>query len=634
VHFGVFEVDTRSGELRKSGLKIKLQDQPLQVLSLLLERRGELVTREEIQKKLWPTDTFVDFEHSLNTAITKLRQALGDDADNPRFIETLPRRGYRFVGSVNGAHLAAPEAMLAPAAILPHETRRDFSRVWANPWGIAALAIVLIAISAGFFVWQKRHASLSTQSHIESVAVLPLDNLSGDPSQEYFVDGMTDLLINDFSKIGAVRVISRTSVMQYKGARKPLPEIGRELNVDAFVEGAVLRSGNRVRITAQLLDAKTEKPLWADTYEHDVSDVLKSQADAAQAIADQVLIKVTPQEHERLAFASAVNIESQEDYFKGRFYWNKVVSEITQTPQKDLDLSVEYFQEAINKDPHNAAAYVGLADSYITGVDCVNFTMPKVGYPKAKAAAMQALAIDNSSSEAHASLAKVLWLYDWNWVDAEKEFKRAIELSASNQWAHTWYANYLAELGRFDEAMAEIEIAHKLDPVSLWVNITLGSVLELSRKYDQAIDQFKKTLEMYPTATTPHFELMSCNERKGIWDESVAASLKHKEMGGTDPKILAELRAAYAKDGIRGWWRTELETAPAQGWANDCNFASLYALLGEKEHALTALENAYDKRAEVDCGFLRSLKVNPVFDDYRKEPRFQALERKIGLIPN
>ena len=631
LHFGVFEVDARAGELRKSGLKIKLQEQPLQILTLLLEHPGEVVTREEIQRKLWPTDTFVDFEHSLNTAVTKLRQALGDDADNPRFIETLPRRGYRFVGAVNGKQEPLTAALPTLTLDEPPPIHARISRVWIVLSGVAAVALLLSIVAVTLGLWQKRQSSQPTMPQVESIAVLPLDNLSGNPAEEYFVDGMTDLLINDLSKISALRVISRTSVMQYKGARKPLPEIGRELNVDAIVEGAVLRSGNRVRITAQLIDAKTEKPLWAETYEHDLSDVLKIQAEVAQAIAGQVLIKMTPQERERLASTPPVDPEAQEDYFKGRYYEIKAGPLLAAPANDDLNQSLKYFQKAVVEDPHDGPAFAGMADSYVKAVDFTALTAQE-GYSKAKAAALQALAIDDSLADAHVSLAEVLWLHEWDWAGADKEFKRAIELNRSNPVAHAWFARFLGELGRTDAALDEIEIARKLDPASLLVNTFRGVVLEDARKYDQAIDQFNKTLEMYPNASNARFWLMSCYEREGKYNESVAENLKNKEMTGTSREILAQLRDAYAKDGVRGWWRKELETAQAQGWANDCNFASLYALLGEKDHALDALEKAYEKRGEIDCPYLRSLKVSPIFDDYRADPRFQALERKIGLL--
>jgi TolB-like protein/DNA-binding winged helix-turn-helix (wHTH) protein/Tfp pilus assembly protein PilF len=630
LRFGVFEVDLQTGELRKSGLKTKLQEKPFQILVLLLKRPGEVVTREELQKALWPTDTFVDFEHGVNTAIAKLRQALDDDPDNPRFIQTLPRRGYRFIGMVDPITESPPTS---PGLVIPE--RQTLSRRFTRRQIVlaaVALAILATAILAKFDLLRLRRTTRTAPPHVESLAVLPLDNLSGNPADEYLVDGMTDALITNFSKIGALRVISRTSIMRYKGASRPLPEIGNELNVDAVVEGAVLRSDGRVRITAQLIDARTERPLWAETYERDLRDTLALQGEVAQAIANQVLIKVTPQEQVRLATVRPVSAEAQEAYLQGRYYWNRANSWNNPSTREDLDKALGYFQQAISNDPQYALAYAGVADCYIKMVDFVKLE-PGKGYPQAKAAATQALAIDDTVGEAHNSLAMVLWVYEWAWSDAEREFKRAIELNPSNALAHAQYARYLSELGRTEEALVQVETARGIDPISLFVNTAKGYVLLNARQYDRAIEQFRKTLEMYPQATSPRFLLMSCYERKGMYDEAVAESLKGKESSGIKPEILKALRDAYAKDGVKGWRRKDMETAKVQGWASDCNFASLYALLGEKEQALEALEKAYQERSQARCQWFRTLKINPVFDTYRSDPRFQDLIRRVGFPP-
>jgi TolB-like protein/DNA-binding winged helix-turn-helix (wHTH) protein/Tfp pilus assembly protein PilF len=628
LRFGVFEVDLQTGELRRNGLKTKLQEKPFQILALLLKRIGEVVTREELQKELWPTDTFVDFEHGVNTAVTKLRQALDDDADNPHFIQTLPRRGYRFIGMVEAvteASAASPESSTRQGQT---RSRHFLPRVVVLTVGGLAIVAIAIILKSDLLHLTAR----SALPHVESIAVLPLDNLSGNPAEEYFVDGMTDSLITDFSKISALRVISRTSVMRYKGARRPLPDIAKELNVDAVVEGAVMRSGGRVRITAQLIDARTERPLWAETYERDLRDTLTLQGEVAQAIARQVLIKVTPQEHARLSAMQPVSVEVQEAYLQGRYYLSLGNTWNNPSTREDLDKALRYFQQALIKEPQYALAYAGMADCYVRMVDYAQLP-PAEGYWKAKAAATQALEIDDTLGEVHASLAWVLWVYELDWSDAEREFKRAIELNNSYPLAHARYAHYLSELGRADEALAQAETARRLDPISLYVNSTKGYVLYNARQYDQAIEQFRHTLEMYPQASGPSFDLMACYERKGMYDESVAESLKRKEQSGLQPEVLRALREAYARDGIKGWWRKDLETAKVQGWASDCNFASLYALLGEKARALQALENAYQKRKEERCPWLRSLKVNPVFDDLRGDPRFQDLLRRVGLPP-
>lgn len=630
LRFGAFEVDLQAGELRKSGLKTRLQEKPFQILALLLKRSGEVVTREELQKQLWPTDTFVDFEHGVNTAVAKLRQALDDDPDNPRFIQTLPRRGYRFIGMVDAITESAPPS---PQLAIPGRQTLSgrFSRRVIVLTAVA-FAILAAAIFAKFNFLRLRNTARTAPPHVESLAVLPLDNLSGNASDEYFVDGMTDALITNFSKIGALRVISRTSVMRYKGARRPLPEIGKELNVDAVVEGAVLRSDGRVRITAQLIDARTERPLWAETYERDLRDTLALQGEVAQAIANQVLIKITPQEHARLASVRPVSAEVQEAYLQGRYYWNRANTWNNPSTREDLDKSLHYFQQAISNDPQYALAYAGIAECYAKMVDFTQLP-PGKGFPKAKNAATQALAIDDTVGEAHASLALILWVYEWAWSDAEREFKRALELNPGDPLTHARYARYLSELGRADEALAQAETARRLDPISLYVNSSMAHVLVNARQYEQAIEQLRHTLEMYPEATGPRFDLMSCYERKGMYDEAVAMNLKGKEFSGVKPEVLKVLRDAYAKDGIKGWWRKDLETAKVQGWASDCNSASLYALLGEKDRALAALEAAYENRDQARCQWLRTLKINPVFDTYRSDPRFQDLIRRVGLPP-
>src|SRR2546430_512597 len=337
VRFGVFEVDLRAGELRKRGVKVKLQDQPFLILQVLLEHSGEVVTREQLREKIWPSDTFVDFDQGLNNAIKRLRESLSDSPENPRFIETIPRHGYRFIANL----------------------------------GV-------------------------TPGQIKSLAVLPLENLSRDPEQEYFAEGLTEALITTLAKIGELRVVSRTSAMQYKGVHKPLREIARELEVDAIVEGTVLRVGHRVRITAQLIDAAKESHLWAESYERHLRDVLHLQAEVAEAIAKQVQVKLTPQERAHLAQTQPVNPEAYEAYLKGRYHWLRRSSE-------ELPKAVQYFERAIEMDPTYAAAYAGLADS-LSGLG-VYFVAPDQGCRQAKRLAVQALEMDPRLSEAHCSFA-------------------------------------------------------------------------------------------------------------------------------------------------------------------------------------------------------------------------------------
>ena len=421
VRFGVFEVDLRNGELKKKGTRIRLQGQPFLLLVTLLKQRGEVVTREELRRTLWPEDTFVDFDHSLGSAANKLREALGDSATNPRFIETLPRRGYRFIapfepiGEIEGTPAVSepPDQqrptsgdlpMVGDAASADRTAEVPARRSLPSSWRILAGAVFLM--SAGFVVFallRSRQPAL-----VRSLAVLPLENLSGDPSQEYFSDGMTDELISELGQIAELRVISRTSVMTYKGARKPLPQIARELNVDAVVEGTVLRSGNSVRITAQLILASNDEHLWARSYEVGLRDIFSVQKQVARSIAEQVRIKLNPIEQTQLGRLKAVNAEAHEAYLKGRYFWNKRTAD-------GLKKAIDYFNQAIEKDPIYAQAYSGLADSYALMGDWeYGVLAPMEAFPKAKAAASRALALDNTLGEAHTSLAFVMDLFDWD----------------------------------------------------------------------------------------------------------------------------------------------------------------------------------------------------------------------------
>ena len=407
LRFGVFELDLRAGELRKHGLRIRLQEQPFQVLAMLLQHHGEVVTREELQKTVWPADTFVDLDHGLNKLISKIREALGDSAENPRFVETVARRGYRFLAEVKTGQAVVhrssePPTQPAPSPetfAVPEPIGKPAIPVRRAPslkWFLASFAVILAMIA--FAVWML-HSGNRPSHTIHSLAVLPLENLSGDASQDYFADGMTDELISDLGQISALRVISRTSVMAYKGARKPLPQIARELNVDAVVEGTVLRSGDQVRITAQLIEASTDKHLWSQSYEGELRDTLALQNKVASAIADQIRINLNPQEQAALKSVKVVNPEAYESYLKGRYFWNKRTAD-------GLKVALAYFNQAIDEDPKYAQAYSGLADTYALLGDWQYAVMtPKEAFPKAKAAAIKALELDSTLGEAHNSLA-------------------------------------------------------------------------------------------------------------------------------------------------------------------------------------------------------------------------------------
>src|SRR5882762_8255935 len=438
---GAFEIDLRAFELRKHGLRLKLAEQPFQILALLLERPGEVVTREEIRARLWPGDTFVDFDHGLNNAVMRLREVLGDSSDHPRFIETLPRRGYRFIAPVELKRPALDNAALEAAAsvksaavpeilakngsgnseALLNAGQGQASRRFSLP-RIAMLAAAVLAGSAlisGITVHYV-NASKGKANRSSSLVVLPLENLSGDREQDYFADGMTDDLIANLAKIHSLRVISRSTAMAYKGTHKPLPQIATELNVDAVVEGTVMRVGNRVRITAELVQVSTDQHLWADTYESPIGDVLALQNRVSSAIVDQIRINLTKEDKERLAQKPSVSPEAYEDYLKGRYYWNKRSGE-------GFEKAIGYFEEATRKDPQYALAYAGLADCYgIIGATIYGRLPASDAAPKAKSAATRALEIDPSLAEAETSLATAKFNYDWDWAGAAEGLKKAM----------------------------------------------------------------------------------------------------------------------------------------------------------------------------------------------------------------
>ncbi len=630
LRFGVFELDLRAGELRKHGLRVRLQEQPFQVLAMLIEHPSEVVTREEIQKKLWPADTFVDFDQGLNKAINKLREALGDSAESPRFVETVARRGYRFLAEVKVAD-PAPVRSLEPAT-QPHpaaETRDrpDLAGKLAMPkhllpplaWKISGFVLLLLMTS---LVTWKLHSWNRPPPVIRSLAVLPFESLSSDASQDYFADGMTDELISDLGQISALRVISRTSVMAYKHARKPLPQIARELNVDAVVEGTVLRSGDQVRIAAQLIEASADKHLWSQSYEGELRDTLALQNKVAKAIAGEIRISLNPQEQAALKNVKVVNPEAYVSYLKGRYFWNKRTAD-------GLKVALAYFNQAIEEDPKYAPAYSGLADTYALLADWEYGVMtPKEALPKAKAAAIKALELDSALGEAHNSLAFCLDVFDWDLDSAGKEFRRAIELNPGYATAHHWYAWHLSVLGRNEEAIAEMRKAENLDPLSLIINADLAELLVIAHSYDESIRQSRKTIEMDPNFALAHNQLAQAYLPKYMHDEAIRELQKAVQLSGGSPTCIANLARAYVASGKRSEavkLLSDLKKRSSPSYSDASEIAVIYVALGDTDQAMNWLEKGYEER------FNPSVLLRPGFDPLRSDPRFQDLVRRIGL---
>ena len=566
VRFGPFQLDQATGELRKEGVRVRLQEQPLQLLQILLDESGKVISRQELQRRIWPSDTFVDFDHGINNAIKKLREALGDTAETPRYVETVPRRGYRFIGRIE------------------RDTRP-----------------------------------------LHSLAVLPLENLSHDPEQEYFAEGLTEALITALAKIGELRVISRTSAMVYKGAHKPLPQIARELQADGIIEGTVLRSGKRVRISAQLIDAQNDTHLWAESYDRDIRDVLGLQSEVAQAIAREIRVTLTPLERAHLAQTRPVDPESYEAYLRGRYHWNR-------RSRDGLPKAVCNFQEAIAKDPKFAAAYAGLADSLST-LGLFGFVSPEDGFGKAKKLALQALELEPGLAEAHASTAWVAIWYEFDFRKAEREFERAIELNSRYATAHGWFGWYLGLMSRYEEAYTECQRALRLEPLSTAIRYAFGCVCWMARRYDQAVEQLQKTLDLDPNFAWAHMFLGFAYEGKLMHEAAIMEMKKTVEMAPGSTLALLALSQAYAVAGKRKLAQAifdEVDELSKQKYATPYFRARIYTALGEPEQALGWLENGYRERSAP----MALLKVDPQFDSLRSKPRFCDLLRRMSFPPS
>ena len=580
LRFGTFELDIRVGELRKRGEKLRLQGQPLQVLAILLMRAGDLVTREELRAEIWTADTFVDFDHSLHNAIARLREVLGDSAETPRYIETLPRRGYRFIARVDEVK---PKELMPPAG----------------------------------------HSYQFDARGIQSVAVLPLGNLSGDPGHDYFADGMTEALITSLAKIKALRVISRTSAMQYKGARKSLPQIARELSVDAVIEGSVLRSGERVRITAQLIHAASDHHVWAESYERDFRDILSLQSEIARQVANQVRIILTPEERARLGSARQINPEAHDWYLRARYYWNKRTEE-------SVKKGLSYFHRAIDSDPTYAQGYAGLADSYnILGY--YNALPPTEAYPKGKAAALQALELDDSLAEPHATLGVVKRDFEWDWSGAEEEFQKAIELNPGCVEAYHWRSTLLSMLGRHAEALREKNRALAMDPLSVVIRTDLARMFYFARDYDRSLEHYRSALAMDPNFGSAHLWLAHVYQQKSLFQEAIAELETGVRLSGNSTFALAKLGHGYAMAGRCDEAHTalkQLNALSSRRYVSPYDIAMVHVGLQENDEAFSWLQRAFEQRSL----WLGYLNVEPQLDPLRSDPRFSDLLSRLGLL--
>ncbi len=569
LQFEAFELDLASGELRKSGSPIRMQRQPLKVLALLAGRAGELVSREEIQKRIWTSDTFVNFDQGLNYCIRQIRAVLRDNPDSPRFIETVARRGYRFVAPVK-------EASRAPSV-----GRRIM------------------------------------------LAVLPFENLSGDAEQEYFSDGLTDEMIAQLARVNPQRlgVIARTSAMKYKRTKASIDAIGAGLGVAYVLEGTVRRSALRVRVTARLVQVSDQAHLWAETYDRNLGDMLALQSDVAAAIAAEIQVQLTPREQVRLASAGSVDSGAYEAYLKGRYFWNSRTRE-------SLQKSVRCFEQAIEIDPGYAAVYAGLADAYLTQLD-YNYLVPADAFALANRVVLDALRLDDTLAEPHTSLGH-LRLHQFNWRSAEQEFERAIALNPGYGTAHYYYGNLLAACGRFDEAVASSQRSLELDPLSPNTRVNQVFTLYLARRYDEALAQVRETIDIDPGYAGVHYYLGLIRERQGQYDDAIAAFKSVSPIARSGPTTLAALGHVYATAGRR---REGLEILQRldewsrHEYVSSYDLALLHLALGDQDRAVALLSQAYDDHSS----FLPFLKVDARLDSLRPHPRFRGLIQQLNF---
>jgi TolB-like protein len=580
LRFESYELDVHAGELRKRGVKLPVRGQPLKVLAALLVRAGDLVTRDELRAEIWHGDTFVDFDHSLHNAIARLREVLGDSAEKPRYIETLPRRGYRFVGKTDAKN---SKDLFAPVI--------DSARI--------------------------------DVSSIRAIAVLPLEDLSGVAGHEYVSDGMTEALINSLAKIKALRVISRTSAMRYKRTEKSLPQIARELNVDAVVEGSVLHSGERVRITVRLIHSTSDQHLWAEAYERDFLDVLSLQTEISRQVAREVSIVLTPEENESLRILHRVSPEAYESYLKARFYWNK-------RSEEGVKKALSHFCRAIDNDPNYAQGYAGLADCYnILGY--YNALSPVEAYPKAKAAALKALELDDSLAEPHATLGVVKRDFEWDWVGSEAEFQRAIELNPGYVEAYHWRSTLLGMMGRQTEALQEKAHALAMDPLSIVIRTDLARMFYFFRDYDRSIQEFRSALDMDPNFGSAHLWLAHAYQQTGLLEEALSELKEGLRLSGNSTYALAKLGHGYALVGFLAEARSvlgQLRELSKQQHVSPYDLAMVHVGLGETDEAFSLLELAYEQRSL----WLGYLNVEPQLDMLRSDVRFRKLLSRLGLL--
>lgn len=618
--FGRFELDSRTGELRKDGIRLRLQGQPIEVLAILLEQPGELVTREQLRARLWDSDTFVDFEHGLNAAVNKLRVALNDSAEQPAYIETIPRRGYRFIGPIDQPE---PLAIRTDAPAKPVTTRRVASPILAWLAGLVALALI-VGWGAGMRWGRSLPPGPGDSGARVMLAVLPFENYSGDPDQDYFSDGLTEEMISELGQLDSPRlgVIARTSVMGYKQKPRTISQIRRDLAVEYVLEGSVRRAGDRVRISAQFIRASDETHLWARSYDRDVDDVLPLQTEIARAITAEIQPLLPRPVGTKQTAIKRIGAEAYEAVSKGRYLLERRTADAIRNAE-------QHFQRAIALEPTYALAYVGLADSHMLAITYAD-APANAAMTQARSAVTKALALDEQLPAAHAWMGMIMTEYDWDWEGAERKFRRAIELNPSFAYAHKLYAEHLSYVGRFEEAIAEARLARQLDPLSVVANSLVGLILYRAQRYHEALEALKRALELdpnHPMAYLPQGLALSMLERH---DEAISALEKGAAASGHSSEMIAQLAWANGRAGRTERARDLLRTLQARSKTQHVSpfFPALaHAGLGEWATAIDLLNAAYRERE----WFLCVLKTDPAFEPVRNDARFQDLVRRLNL---
>jgi TolB-like protein/DNA-binding winged helix-turn-helix (wHTH) protein len=618
------ELDAQAYKLRRAGRVLKLERIPLEILLLLIEQKGQIIAREQIVDRVWGKGAFLDTDNSINSAIRKIRQVLKDDAEQPRFIQTITGQGYRFIAPVPEVEQRLVAADInAPQSPAPATLQTPLKRPRRMRFILAGALLTLLLATGAVWIWSRSRPQSPNRRLM--LAVLPFQNLTGDSSQEYFSDGLTEEMITQLGNLDPkqLAVIARTSVMHYKNRSMPLEQIGRELGVQYLLEGGVRRDSDHVRITAQLIQVKDQTHLWARKYDRELSSLLVVQGEIAQEIADEIQLTLGDHRAQTPNAASSLSpqvYQAYDLYLKGQYFLSK-------RTVSGLQQAIEYFQQATTKDPNYARAYAGLADSYalLTGYTAA----PSIEYmPRARAAALRALQIDDKLPEAHTALALIVQNYDWDWQTAEKQYRRAIELNPNYATAHHWYAEHLMWRGQFDAALRESEIARQLDPLSLIIAADNGVILYNSRQYDRAIEKWRTVLEMDPDFGRAHL-ITSAYIEKGMFGEALADIESEPHPVGPPYywALLACVNHRLQRQPESQHALHELERFNRQRPLDPYIFAWAYVSIGDKNQAFAWLEKAYVQHSNS----LTALKVDPAYDPLRSDPRFQDLLQRVGL---